>query len=100
MTRGYVGQHRTGTPAPQLVSELRQAGIERHDGPISGRLRDTFGENVADWPAHREPEAVRDMPEDEYAGRTLSPNYRRIGDHDTMPADTSDPGKDTDAATP
>lgn len=51
------------------------------NGPISDRLRALFGRDVAEWPAHREPEAIRDMPEENYTGRTLGPRYRRIGQH-------------------
>ncbi len=51
------------------------------DGPISDRIRLLFGPRVADWPAHREPEIDREMPEELYTGRTLGPRYRRIGQH-------------------
>lgn len=52
-------------------------------GVISDRLRAQFGPRVADWPAHREPEAIRDMPEQNYTGQTLGPRYRRIGRRDS-----------------
>ena len=50
-------------------------------GPISNRLRALFGPGVVDWPAHREPEAIRDMPSENYSGLTLAARYRRIGKH-------------------
>jgi hypothetical protein len=53
----------------------------RLDGPISDRLRALFGGKVADWPAYRKPEVIRDMPEENYTGRTLSARYRHIGQH-------------------
>ncbi len=50
-------------------------------GPITTRLLLQYGAKVADWPAHREPEAIRDMPEENYTGQTLGPRYRYIGQH-------------------
>jgi hypothetical protein len=35
--------------------------------------------DVTEWPAHREPEAVRTAPEDSYTGRTLGARYRHVG---------------------
>lgn len=50
-------------------------------GILSDRLRKIFGSDVTEWPAHREPDAVRTAPEDSYTGRTLGARYRRIGQH-------------------
>lgn len=51
------------------------------NGPITTRLLLQYGANVADWPAFRQSEAIRDMPEEDYTGRTLSRRYRYIGEH-------------------
>lgn len=50
-------------------------------GILSRRLRKIFGSDVADWPTHREPEAIRTMPEEHYTGRGLSAPYRNVGRH-------------------
>lgn len=48
-------------------------------GILSDRLRRIFGHDVAEWPTHREPEAIRTMPEHRYTGQTLGARYRHIG---------------------
>lgn len=50
-------------------------------GPITSRLLLQFGVRVAEWPAHRRDDVIRDMPEENYTGRTLGPRYRYIGQH-------------------
>ncbi len=51
------------------------------NGPITTRLLLQYGANVADWPAFRQSEVIRDMPEENYTGRTLGRRYRYIGEH-------------------
>lgn len=50
-------------------------------GPISARLRVLFAPGAEEMAPARQPEAIRDMPEENYTGRTLGPTYRYIGQH-------------------
>lgn len=50
-------------------------------GPITDKLHATLEVGSALYTPRRPPEAIRDMQEHHYAGRTLSPAYRRIGRH-------------------
>jgi hypothetical protein len=53
-------------------------------GPITDKLAATLQVGSALYTPTRPPEAIRDMQEHQYTGRTLAPAYRRIGRHDIV----------------